>query len=1086
MASTGSRNQLPGDVKNGAQKKSSALGRFMSFIRKKNKDKEPHVNKRGVSARQKSTDSGISSNRDTFLNSDENLPDPGLGNKRPCSTIKVVRNNSHIQTTNTGKINSNYNNNNNATKRTQSTLGGRNKAGRPNINVKRSNTSIGNSQSSMGMIRMNRHNMGHTSDSSTSSTGYISDHRNRNNYRDHNNNFRESNNRNNKNSHHNKYNSRRRDQDQTSASESSSEEYSSSDNSSYTSEDSSPKKNIKKKKKSNAHNKRSKYYYHSEEDDTSLAATSIADSHRYSDEEDRDKEDANKDASPAQLEVIPEGEEEEERYLQSERKRIQDMHVSDRINRQAKQSTKYTQNKNSRKPMHSYHGNSPNFYEDDDECLLQESQRNRHSRYSPNKKLQKGRSHSTDATTNHLRAADKDRQSEVNWRKSRKSFGENQLESLPPRPDASKSGRERTMSAQSGGVRAIVNKIQTQTESQEDNVDSYLASKFEYVRKLGRASREGHLSEENTLDDMLEDNDDPLFEPQVRRAGMAQNREGRALISRKNSFNSTKQAKESGKMEDHEKDQDVNSEGSPLMEQVDRPKPRGATVQRSTSRVKMMAKSLQERETVVRKTEEMIANHVPLGESQEGNRKSQHNLAEEQVSSGFPSPQNAKSSDKEKQNDDSFIKELLEIARAESQEKQKSPEITFTPALLKNMTNIEEDKSMSSPEQEIKKNVSNELNNKRVTGNSQENLSSKKQDDTKPKDFKEAISMASTRLAKKKNSKDCTLDKDAPDAKAALAASASNPDTHEDNDLVQTQQIKKNVNLNKSSSMKQQIEQRKLPYSTVNSTGRRRRLNSSDILSNRHSTSTQNQYSIGERAKIFEQSPERDVSHRPKSVVNPRSSPARAASFSHANIYTANKPPTPTNHNIVNNSQSSYMPHQNDCSSSSGIHSGNPDDDGNHSNDQKSPASSDYSDSIKNHKQYYDNLVHRVKNLKQTDARNNTFAEKHQPDSYEALCSRDGSQMHESIALTARRECPVNNVQAITRALNDSNDQNKSSNGNNQLSHQSRNHNKSLSNLEQSTTKTVKKQIKVTRRLIKKPRAKSTSRGQIDGAQVNV
>lgn len=303
MASTGSRNQLPGDVKNGAHKKSSALGRFMSFIRKKNKDKEPHVNKRGVSARQKSTDSGISSNRDTFLNSDENLPDPGLGNKRPCSTIKVVRNNSHIQTTNTGKINSNYNNNNNATKRTQSTLGGRNKAGRPNINVKRSNTSIGNSQSSMGMIRMNRHNMGHTSDSSTSSTGYISDHRNRNNYRDHNNNFRESNNRNNKNSHHNKYNSRRRDQDQTSASESSSEEYSSSDNSSYTSEDSSPKKNIKKKKKSNAHNKRSKYYYHSEEDDTSLAATSIADSHRYSDEEDRDKEDANKDASPVGLGV---------------------------------------------------------------------------------------------------------------------------------------------------------------------------------------------------------------------------------------------------------------------------------------------------------------------------------------------------------------------------------------------------------------------------------------------------------------------------------------------------------------------------------------------------------------------------------------------------------------------------------------------------------------------------------------------------------------------------------------------------------------------------------------------------------------
>ena len=115
MASTGYRTPSSGqkDGKNGGHKKSSALGRFMSFIRK-GKDKEHSVSKRGVSARQKSTDSGISSNRDTYINSDDNINDPAnyssnyngraANTARPCSTIKVVRNNSHIQATSAGKV----------------------------------------------------------------------------------------------------------------------------------------------------------------------------------------------------------------------------------------------------------------------------------------------------------------------------------------------------------------------------------------------------------------------------------------------------------------------------------------------------------------------------------------------------------------------------------------------------------------------------------------------------------------------------------------------------------------------------------------------------------------------------------------------------------------------------------------------------------------------------------------------------------------------------------------------------------------------------------------------------------------------
>merc|ERR1712019_16967 len=218
-----------GDGHSPSHKKVGALGRFMSFLRK-GKDKEPHIsNKRGISARQKSTDSGISSNRDTYINSDENVNDRhehhhhhnqhqhqhqhhdgrrisssykdrtsydytrdshrdmDHNHRRSCNAIKVVRNNSSIAYSNSSSHHrndhnrndrNNYAYNSSANKRTMSTLGAR-KGNRPNINIKRSNTSIGNGNPMLS--RLNKHNVGHTSDSSTSSTGYISDHRNRNN-----------------------------------------------------------------------------------------------------------------------------------------------------------------------------------------------------------------------------------------------------------------------------------------------------------------------------------------------------------------------------------------------------------------------------------------------------------------------------------------------------------------------------------------------------------------------------------------------------------------------------------------------------------------------------------------------------------------------------------------------------------------------------------------------------------------------------------------------------------------------------------------------------------------------------------------
>lgn len=961
----------------------------MSFIRK-GKDKESHINKRGVSARQKSTDSGISSNRDTHINSDENLPDSsqssyGLNKTRPCSTIKVVRNNSHIQTTNTGKVCGGYNN---ATKRTQSTLGARGKTGRPNINVKRSNTSIGTS--AMGMNRGNRHNnIGHTSDSSTSSTGYISDHRNRNNqsnYRDRdNNNYRDGKCKNGK----SKY------RDETSASESSSEEYTSSDNSSYTSDDSNPRRNIKKKKKaaanSNNHkNKKYKNVYQSDEDDTSLAATSIADSHRYSDEDERDKEEPQKakDASP-QLEAIPEGEEEEERCQQDRRRH--DQNVSNRrslqVNSQNSNQSKYTQNRNinSRKPMHSYHGNSPDFHENEDydECLLKEAGKRNISNGLPPKP---GRSHSSDATNsnNNLR--------QNNWRTPRKSFGENQIRSLPPHPETdNKHPKERKIS-QGGGVRALVNKIQTQTESQDDDIPNGYGlnvSNSGYTRKYSRGtSRDGNLSEDHPLD--LDLNDDPLYEPTpetqtVRRAGMAQNREGRAYLSRKNSFNSTKQAKESGRMGDHE--QDLAEENAT---ETERPR-RGATVQRSTSRVKMMAQSLQQRETAVKKHEEMIANHQPLAETAESSR-SKTNLAEEKISnSGSPASNrrapSAKEKPKEKQtpkNDDSFIKELLEIARAESQEKQKGPEITFTTALLKNSSPTPpEDKSTSSV---INDNTGNTAQYIETTCNADETRTATNSNDTerpssirkagdKPKDFKDAIAIASTRIANKKNSKDCSLERELD------GADQDHSNTDNTNDCLLDDQDNLIHEIKNPAARTSFQNERELPYSTVTSVNMRRRSRLSQDqqkppTGGRHSLSS----TIGERAKMFEHSGNEPSSHGTQ-VPRNRASPSRAASFSHANIYNNNKPQSSYNHN---QHAPNKTPVHNQCSSSSGIYSGNPDED---YHDHKSPGSSDYTESVRNHKQYYDNLVNRVKNLNPANK---------QPDGRPPIAARDPSPRRSS------------------------------------------------------------------------------------------
>lgn len=594
--------------------------------------------------------------------------------------------------------------------------------------------------------------------------------------------------------------------------------------------------------------------------------------------------------------------------------------------------------------MHSYHGPNSNRHdledEDDKDCLFQEAKENNNNNNCTDKKppiasqkIIKARSFSTDLTSK------ENTQTRVtNYRTPRKSFGDNQLKTLPPsgptaiglkgRSNSSakdkikqfeqnknfdnldnsdivkahhnnsvnntkkKSGYEnvgekdlKTSPKPAGvGVQALINKIQTKND--DSDVDLYQVKKFELAKqKFGLSKSRDKLSVANSgsgnnlslrtrnnsydgpirhsfiKDDftnnfhqnnnnsctgnLLSDsdlNDDPLYRDEsfdknspnisshTRIAGMTQNREGRAFLSRKNSFNTKKEAIEANRMTDTEKDNiskdqlSLTSSNADIKyrddsSHEDRPKPGSAKVGRSTSRVKQIAMSLHERETNIRKTEQMIANHQPLAENVSGHNVAIHNQdnKSEHNSMGFPSPTNRRkiANVEAKAADDSFIKELLEIARAESQEKQNKTEITFAPNLLKTITRSNHDVSESgefsndpyyssssaqhglkSPSQSssssrfsntknsiaqalhanpnTNNNNNKNLNNLNDINSMLNNFSMKNErrgsfkyldsDDNhlgsendlaaKPKDFKEAISIASNRLIRKKNSLD--------------------------------------------------------------------------------------------------------------------------------------------------------------------------------------------------------------------------------------------------------------------------------------------------------------------------------------------
>ena len=176
----------------------------------------------------------------------------------------------------------------------------------------------------------------------------------------------------------------------------------------------------------------------------------------------------------------------------------------------------------------------------------------------------------------------------------------------------------------------------------------------------------------------------------------------------------------------------------------------------------------------------MIANHQPLQD-----HAASASSSSERASTGHPSPQHKPRNSPKKENkaDDSFIKELLEIARAESQEKHRGIE----PGLLSNnrthsQQTLDEMKMVDVGERS-KNSTSNVGNaplqsspllkgtgmgrndrNRKLTEestldglldkNGEHRLSlghiTDENGDRKPKDFKEAISMASNRMIRKK------------------------------------------------------------------------------------------------------------------------------------------------------------------------------------------------------------------------------------------------------------------------------------------------------------------------------------------------
>ena len=222
------------------------------------------------------------------------------------------------------------------------------------------------------------------------------------------------------------------------------------------------------------------------------------------------------------------------------------------------------------------------------------------------------------------------------------------------------------------------------------------------------------------------------------------------------------------------------------MEEDQLSKEGSSRVERSTSRVRQIAMSLHERETTVRKAEAMIANHQPL----QDHAASASSSSERAQSTGHPSPQHKPRNSPKKENkaDDSFIKELLEIARAESQEKHKGPSVegllggrTHSQQTLDELKVLDTSNMGKAPLQsspllkgnggKLDGDLTAELAMRKLTEDRDsvagegimQGMPEKggelhmsmghitdENGDRKPKDFKEAISMASNRMIRKK------------------------------------------------------------------------------------------------------------------------------------------------------------------------------------------------------------------------------------------------------------------------------------------------------------------------------------------------
>lgn len=869
--------------------KKGALGRFVSFIRGKN-GTGGVIPKKGSKARQKSSDStssGVSSKGDHTLHSDENIEGNRLFDPKPNHpsairpSIRVIRNNNQIPTT--GIINNPVQPLN---KRTQSTRCTTRQPGTLGIhggqNARRSNTIAATK-------RLSKHH-GITSDSSTSSsTGYLSDGEKRKDKKT----TRKP----------GRINISMRRDDSAEDSSSSSDSYTSSDDSLYSSDD-----NFSKPSRPKAREK-SRNYKDSDEDltKTSHANTNVTDNKH------KDDDDTNR---PLQLEVIHEADEEIEEksvlsQLQKDKKKrqlrnrtvSQDRLSKNRLQLSLQQNkslsnlkieptgsnhnisnspTKNTPNANpnsptrtasmltnsprkARQPFHSFHGNASRveaneqlINSNNDECLLAEALR------------ETGRSHSTDNGLKPTGSRDR-----LHWRRQRRSYMGDTGQSSPTGASYGQNNALRSQESMnkstsridqdekaSGNVRALAQKIQAQTAVQ-DSEDPYLATQFQRAKKFFRSgSQEGHINSKSHDNVYNEDiDDDPLYElPSnltTRRAGMSQVREGRASISRKSSFPSAAAAQQANQMSVHPSDQALDDKGKDKHSSYSRYEQ--PTVVRSTSRVKQIAMSLHEKETTVRKTEAMIANHQPLSEGKEGS--SDHN------SVGHPSPIHKRPATTPKTNktDDSFIKELLEIARAESQEKQKHTEVAnLHQAVLNNNAKVSYSQSRRGKlsNEQLPQSVSAQLVAQQRLMEEERNAAQQQMQahamangaDGQPKDFKEAISMASNRFTRRKGSRD-ELDDHSADGSSSTT---DNPPAE--------------------------------PVVRVRSRGRL--ISGSDY---------QYQSNVSIRAKMFEKQEDSN-------------------NLSHSRGHLSN-----TNHNDVNNH--TKYPIQNQYSNSSGIYSGTPDDD---------------------------------------------------------------------------------------------------------------------------------------------------------------